>query len=236
MTIFCSAQEFDGLCGAIAGKAESIHLQAKGGSMYPFIRSGDWVDVVLTKRDIRKGDIILFRKGPSLYLHRVLSRSGDGFLVKGDMSSGADGVIPLTDILARAVSIHRGRRRIDLRSRANRIICILAADVSRVVRLPLWLSGNICRAGAHCLSGLQRLRAYRRLAKRHLGDGFRVREAEVQDEEGLRDLYLMAGHDVREGLARMKRDGFWLVAERAGKLALLIFNYMLAIYCVIFTF
>ncbi|MCU0651145.1 MAG: S26 family signal peptidase, partial [Candidatus Omnitrophica bacterium] len=108
--------------------------------MYPFIRSGDWVDVALfgeTGKNIRKGDIVLFKKDSSLYLHRALRVERDGLIAKGDMSFGQDGFIPVDDVLARVVSISRGKRKIDIRTAVNRCFSAVAADISVFLQYPL---------------------------------------------------------------------------------------------------
>jgi ribosomal protein S18 acetylase RimI-like enzyme len=216
MNIFCSAQEFENLCRDIADKAETMRLQAKGGSMHSFIQSGDWVDVALCKgerNDFSKGDLILFRKDDGLYLHRVLKRTGDGFLVKGDMSFGHDGIIPSNDILARAVSVQRGRRRVDLNTKPQRFRAAIAADSSLVLQYPYLWARKISAFAMAILFRIQGLHVYRRTVRKVLAVPVTIRVAGPHDEDQLRDLYRMAGRDIREGLSRIKADGFWLVAE-----------------------
>ena len=218
MTLFCSAREFYSLCREIADKAEIVRLQAKGGSMYPFIHSGDWVELALLKgreQSIRKGDIILFRKGESLYLHRVLRRSSKGFIVKGDMSYGSDGLIPPADVLAIAVSVE-GKRRVNLRTGKNRLIAAIAAEFSIILQYPILAARKLCGCGAAVFSLLQGLRIYRLAARKIFNPAVTASEAGLQDVEQLRDLYLMSGVDIRDGLARIKDMGSWLVC-RAGR-------------------
>lgn len=222
MVLFCSAQDFDGLCHGISDKADFLRLQAKGGSMYPFIRSNDWVDVALRKgrKDaIRKGDIILFKKDGSIYLHRVIRKAADGFLVKGDMSFGGDGVIPPEDILARVIAIQRGARRIDLGSVVNRFIAVLAADAGLFLQYPFLFARKTGALGMAVFFRIQSFKVYRRIAKNILNCRLRVRVAGPEDEEQLRDLYLMSGRDIREGMSSVKDEGFWLVAENKNRIA-----------------
>ncbi len=222
MVFFCSAHEFEILCREISGKADYLRFQVKGGSMYPFIRSNDWVDVALRKgkeSNINKGEIILFKKDNSLYLHRVLRRAGDGFWVKGDMSFGADGVIPLEDVLARVIAVQRGVRRIDLCSAVNRSIAVLAADSSLFLQYLFLFARKAGVLGMAVLSRIQSLKVYRRIVKNILNGRLRVRAAGPEDEEQLRDLYLMAGQDIREGIVAVKNEGFWLVAENKSRIA-----------------
>ncbi len=221
MVLFCSAHEFDSLCLGISDKADFLRLQAKGGSMHPFIRSNDWVNVALCKgrkNEISKGDIILFRKDDSLYLHRVLRKAGDGFLVKGDMSFGEDGVILLEDVLAKVISIQRGARRIDLCTAANCFISALIADSSLFLQYPFLFSRKMGALALAVFSRIQSLKVYRRIVKNILNGCLMIRVAGLEDEEQLRDLYLMAGQDIREGIAAVKKEGFWLVAERKGRI------------------
>jgi GNAT superfamily N-acetyltransferase len=216
MVLFCSSGEFESLCRDISGKADVLRLQAKGGSMYPFIRSGDWVDVSLCKGNagaIRKGEILLFKKEDSLYLHRFLRRAGQGLLVKGDMSYGHDGLISEDDVFGRVVSIKRNGRRIDLCSGCNRAVNVIAADISLVLQYPLLFARKACVLGMTVLNRLQAFKVYRLIAKQALNGKVEVRAAGPQDQEQLRDLYRMAGHDIREGIAEIKKKGYWLIAE-----------------------
>jgi ribosomal protein S18 acetylase RimI-like enzyme len=220
MVLFCSAGEFENLCCDIADKADLLRLQAKGGSMYPFIRSGDWVSVALCKDradSIRKGDILLFKKDDRLYLHRVLRTGGEGFFVKGDMSFGSDGVIKKDDVLARVISIQRGARRIDLGTQVNRLFSVLAADSSLFLQYPFLFARKMIDLGMVILSRIQSLKVYRLIVKKIMKGNVTIRVAGLEDVEQIRDLYLMAGHDIRDGLAQIKNEGFWLIAERKRK-------------------
>ncbi|HQJ15715.1 MAG TPA: GNAT family N-acetyltransferase [Candidatus Omnitrophota bacterium] len=221
MTVFCSAQEFESLCRDLCGKAAILRLQAKGGSMHPFIRSGDWVQVDLSCRGaetIRAGDVILFRQGDGLFAHRVLRSMAGGFLVKGDMSFGADGVAVPDDVLGRVIAVERGSRRIDLRSRKYRIVSVFVAAYSMAMQYPWVAARKFAGAGMVVLSLAQSLKAYRRVLRTLCGENFAVRDAGPEDEEQLRDLYLMASHDIRDSLYRVKKEGTWLVAEEKGRI------------------
>ncbi|MEW6676249.1 MAG: S24 family peptidase, partial [Nitrospirota bacterium] len=43
MTVLCSAKEFYSLYQDLLRKTKSFYMEVKGGSMYPFIRSGDLI-------------------------------------------------------------------------------------------------------------------------------------------------------------------------------------------------
>lgn len=230
MPLVCSAQEFHELCLALSGRADRLRLQVKGGSMHPFIQSGDWVWVLLYRgsgheRPPRKGDIALFALGDTLYMHRVLKRRPDGLcVVKGDQSFGFDGLIGDGDILGRVVSVERSsprsRRTVDLDAPVNRLASVFMADASAGLQY-LFLAARGCGALACAALGrIQALGLYRRLAKKWTGqDSVEIREADAStdDVEGLRDLYIMSGHDVKKDIEAVRQEGFWLVAERKKK-------------------
>ncbi|MGE5307777.1 MAG: GNAT family N-acetyltransferase [Deltaproteobacteria bacterium] len=212
MTVFCSAREFEALCRDITGRARTLRLQAKGGSMFPVIRSGEWVEAALgaAAGDIRKGDILLFKRDSALYLHRVVGFCEDGLVMKGDMAGGSEDVVPPEDILGRAVFVERNGRKLDLRAQV---------DLHLFLRLPVRWFELAIRGGEWLLSRVQGIRWYRAAAGACIGGDIRIRPANEEDEEGLRDLYLMTGHDIRESIERARDQGFWFVAEKGRRLA-----------------
>jgi len=221
MTVFCSAQEFENLFTGLPDNVEQIRIQVKGGSMFPFIQSGDWVSAALYKgkhENVRKGDILLFRKDDKLYMHRMLRRVKDGFIVKGDMSFGHDGAICADDIMARVTLVERDGRRIDLGSKANHFVAVAAANTSELLQYPVLGARKIFSLGAAVFSRIQSLRTYRQLAKNILKADVVIREARPDDAEAIRDLFVMGGHDVKKDIVDIKKEGFWLVAERRGKI------------------
>lgn len=221
MTLFCSAQEFYSLYQDLSGRSLSLRMQVKGGSMYPFIKSGDWVDVVPLKdgaRDVRRGEVVLYKKDDDLYMHRVIESKEDIFVAKGDMSFGHDGAIPKEMVLAKVVSVRRGGRTIDLCSGKNIFIGNLVASLSLLSQYPLLFARTILRCAASVLSGIQSLKAYRVAMRKIVKRDIAVRDAGPDDEEGLRDLYIMAGHDVKKGIADIGKEGSWLAARWGEKI------------------
>ncbi len=222
MTLFCPAKEFYPIYQDIAQKSEKLRMQVKGGSMHPFIRSGDWVNLVPVNdpvAPIRIGEIILFRKDDNLYMHRVIRLAGEHVIPKGDMSFGADGEISKKDILARVVSVERGGRRIDLSSGRSLFINGMIAKVSPLMRYPVSALGAISKIIMAILSRIQARAVYRIIAKKIIRPNICIRSASPEDEEGMRDLYLMNGADIRRGIESAGKEGFWLVAEIDKKIA-----------------
>lgn len=221
MPIFCSSQEFDDLCRQLSGRAEFVRLQAKGGSMHPFIQSGDWVTIALRKDgkdDTKIGDIVLLRSQGNLHMHRVIRKDKDGLLVKGDASFGADGVAAPEDIIARVVSVERRGRSIDLNLPANRFMAASFAGASLLLQYPILFIRKISALGGSVFSGVQGRDIYRRSFKKISSEAIVIREATEEDIEGMRDLLIMGGHDIKKGIIDVKKEGFWLVAERKKKI------------------
>ena len=96
-------------CEALSS-GHTMQYKALGGSMSPFIRSGDVLSVKAIRR-ISIGDIILYRRGDCFTTHRVVGRRKIQkdlfFLTKGDASSGCDSLVSPLQVLGKVVAINR---------------------------------------------------------------------------------------------------------------------------------
>lgn len=106
-------------------KNGSACFRVLGESMFPWIRSGDYVFVRrLEFEGISVGQVVLFERGNRLFVHRVLRRvrpaddaSGCSTLItKGDALDGADAPVSQSEFLGRITRIHRRQRHIDFES------------------------------------------------------------------------------------------------------------------------
>lgn len=219
MAVFCSQEEFLSLLGEISDKAKYIRMQAKGGSMYPFIKSGEWVKLepVSNCHNIKKGEMILFFKDGNIYAHRVVKKREASVIAKGDLSFGNEGDIPINDVLARIVSVQRNGRDILLNSGLNRFIGIFMADFGFILQYIFLAIRKIMGLLVVLISLIQGLKVYRRLMK-ELSKDILVREAGPLDKEQLRDLYLVNMGDIEVGLVGDKKSGFWLIAQKREKI------------------
>jgi len=122
--------------------------------MIPSLREGDLVTVV--PETCRVGDIVLYNRGDSLIMHRVLAKFAGKIITKGDASARLDPPLNPQDILGRAVSYERHGKKSSLNSLRSRLcglafcltvswiprsIAILAA-VKRLCREKLGSGGN----------------------------------------------------------------------------------------------
>jgi signal peptidase I len=123
----------------------SVCLRLLGGSMTPWIRSGD---LVFIKRydfeRVSAGDVILFERDGRLFVHRMTGREETvradervvRLITKGDALDGLDAPVSAGEFRGRATRIHRGHRHIDLES-FNRIV--LGRIVARFSRMSPFL-------------------------------------------------------------------------------------------------
>jgi len=63
-----------------------FHAKIAGWSMWPLIKNGDKLGIRPGHREIKKGDIILFRSLGRMIAHRVIKASNSNFTTKGDAS------------------------------------------------------------------------------------------------------------------------------------------------------
>ncbi len=122
----------------------SACLRVSGGSMSPWMRSGDFV--FIRRADFAKlsaGDVILFQRGARFFVHRVIRRVAGApseeivslLVTKGDALDGPDAPVSAAEFLGRATRIHRGRRHIDLETLTQKLLGRLLARVSRLSRV-----------------------------------------------------------------------------------------------------
>jgi signal peptidase I len=119
----------------------SVCLRVLGGSMTPWIRSGD---LVFIKRydfeRVSAGDVILFERDGRFFVHRMIGRAQTiqssekvaRLISKGDALDGLDAPVSTEEFLGRATRIHRGHRHIDLESFNRTFLGRILARVSRL--------------------------------------------------------------------------------------------------------
>jgi signal peptidase len=102
-----------GLMRAVLDKGKPFRFEARGTSMYPFIREGDVVTVApLAGPDPRPGDVAAFvQPGTSgVRVHRIVKVEAGRYFLKGDNALDADGALPRNMILGLVVRLERGGR------------------------------------------------------------------------------------------------------------------------------
>jgi signal peptidase I len=137
---------FDDVVGELLAAGVDVRFRTSGWSMQPTIREGERVTVVaVAPRDVREGNIVLYRASRRLFAHRVVAigttDSGTRvFTLRGDAALGCDAPVMPDQVIGRIVSVERnGRwRRLDThgaaaRVAARRLIGRVGAAARRVV-------------------------------------------------------------------------------------------------------
>lgn len=99
-----------GLLKATLDKKASLRFQVRGFSMSPFIRDGDVVTVsAVDNLPLKLGCPIAFinPRTEKLVIHRLVSRNGNGFIIKGDNVFDCDGLVREENILGYVTKVER---------------------------------------------------------------------------------------------------------------------------------
>lgn len=120
----------DGALDAWAATGRVSRLLVEGGSMLPLLKPGDVVELDHSRSALRRGDVVAYRAGRTLVIHRVLrTPAGSDVRLAGDNRSLTDEAIPLEAVVGRVVGVERDGRRWRLDSararRLGRVITVL---------------------------------------------------------------------------------------------------------------
>jgi signal peptidase I len=117
-------------------KGKSIRFQAKGWSMRPFIRDGDFIVVSPVKSSsIRKGDIVFYSNAENeIIVHRIIRKYKKNdritVLIKGDASFGPPEKVDIQKVLGKAKAIERNGREKRLDRKLYQLISLFFAVIS----------------------------------------------------------------------------------------------------------
>jgi signal peptidase I len=123
-------QQFATLMASVLQKGAEFRFQAAGFSMAPFIQDGDVITLhTVDTRRVQIGDVLAVNhpRNNRLVVHRVISRNGPRWLLKGDSCTTPDGWIEVEHIMGRIVQVERKGRPFRLGLGAERrLIAILS--------------------------------------------------------------------------------------------------------------
>ncbi|HMF58565.1 MAG TPA: S24 family peptidase [Pyrinomonadaceae bacterium] len=115
---------FTELSTALLAEGYGVRFRAGGNSMHPTIVDGEIVRVEpVSAREIKRGDIILYRAGRGLTAHRVVVVGVNGnetavFQMRGDACATFDEPVTGEQIMGRVIEVERDGRTISLIGRA----------------------------------------------------------------------------------------------------------------------
>ncbi len=94
-------------CEALS-RGHIMQYKALGGSMSPFIKSGD-ILVVESDKTISIGDVVLYERDECFAAHRVVGRKkmqkDSFFLTKGDALRSCDSLVSASEVLGKVVTV-----------------------------------------------------------------------------------------------------------------------------------
>ncbi len=119
-------------------RINTITTKGIGKSMFPLIEDGDRITYTTEKRNISRGDIIVFLWNKKLVAHRVITQDAKkGIITKGDNCLEYDGVVKKSHIIGTVISLQKKKKTVYL----DRGIGKIANNTSLLLgTLPLYIS------------------------------------------------------------------------------------------------
>jgi signal peptidase I len=125
------------VCTELLGEGFCINFHTPGQSMYPTIRDGEKVSVEpVLERDIKRGDILLYKCHGRLIAHRVIrihSREEKSLVLRGDALNEPDAPVKFNQVLGRVVAVERGGRKLKLARRKDTLRAGLRRLIVRLI-------------------------------------------------------------------------------------------------------
>lgn len=144
-------QAFLMLLCAILEQGRPFRFRAPGASMTPFIRDGDVITITpFRDKRPRIGHVVAFRHPVlnKLLVHRIVAQHGEGWLLRGDNASEADGAVSHDSLLGRVTRVERDGRLVCLGlGPGGRLIAALSLRgwLPSVLRAYLWFARPFTR-------------------------------------------------------------------------------------------
>ena len=113
----------------LLSQGTTVRFRPSGRSMYPSIREGELITVEpVVARDVKPGDIVLYRSERGLIAHRVVGSSptqssvlSPHYFLRGDASLSCDQPVAAQQILGRVVGVQRDGCSVALASRGAKM-------------------------------------------------------------------------------------------------------------------
>jgi phage repressor protein C with HTH and peptisase S24 domain len=145
-------EQEESLAAEVLQSYRELRLRVTGPSMLPAIWPGDILSIhPCGVAEAGLGDILLFTRDGRLFAHRVVSRSGECLVTRGDGVPDLDPPVKPGELIGRVFEIVRGRKRLRPKrklSLGGRIAAVLASRSASASRILARLHGLPGGAGS----------------------------------------------------------------------------------------
>lgn len=132
-----SLSAMEELVREVLARGRRFRFAAHGGSMSPFIRDGDLVELSPIS-EIAVGDVVAVTDGKRFLVHRVVQKKEERFLLKGDHAREPDGWFDRLAVLGTVTKVfHQGKERSLGITHFCKTVAILSKrnELSRLLRI-----------------------------------------------------------------------------------------------------
>jgi signal peptidase I len=210
------------LCQEVLEKGSTFQFRALGGSMFPFIRSGD---LLTTKPvdpiDLSIGEVLLYQREGRFFVHRLIKKKIIDetllFITHGDHLTFSDPAIRSSQILGKVTCIERSGHTIHLDTPFQRMWGRFLASVSPwvapLLQVVEWPFHTFRRLASRMNLGLNRFRLIRKF-KRRIFSQISCRMASSSDAPSVAKFYET---DLKEILQEIEEGRKYYLAAKGGK-------------------
>ena len=98
------AELFKKVIDLIGNDADYFTVRVRSFSMHPVLKDGDLVIAKKTK-NIKRGNVVIFREGSFLVIHRVVVKLGPIVITRGDNQKKFDSPLLVDKIIGKVVAV-----------------------------------------------------------------------------------------------------------------------------------
>ncbi|MFH1093583.1 MAG: signal peptidase I [Candidatus Omnitrophota bacterium] len=191
--------EFIELNKALLDKSHDVELRVYGGSMRPFIKSGDLLRIApFDMKSVRIGDVIAYKSPEErLVIHRVIRRiktdTGIMLKTKGDAQLRGRSSVFEWQLIGKVIAIKRKEQTIKLEGKKAKLISLFWTGISEISVL-VYPAGRLLKKGSRfvirkLMLCVQNFKIYRNLIKKIAPGKTEINLAKADDAVALAYFY-----------------------------------------------
>lgn len=217
----------------ILRRGKSLRFQARGWSMRPFIRDGDFITISpVENSSLKTGDVVLYLgAGNQIVVHRIINKYKKErrvtMLIKGDAALGSAEKVDAQNVLGKVTIIERNGRLKRLDTKLYQMIGVIVAGISPFSRW-VYPAGSFMKQSGRKILGkilekLQGLNLYSLLVKKFIKGDILYKcvlpdEAHSLSEEKLKLEFEKTSYVRKKKASKSKDLDYCLLAQRKGRI------------------